>query len=48
MGWSFLYHHYRSTQTSGAIDGEKLRNVGSDRVTKMVSLYSMYILCLIS
>ena len=39
-GHVFLYY-YRSTQTNGAIHGEKTMNVGSDGTRRMISLLSI-------
>jgi len=39
----FLYYYYRSTQTNGAIHGEKAMGVGSDGTRRMISLHSIYI-----
>lgn len=43
MGLSFLYYHYE------VMYGVKWMSVENDRIVKMVSLYSIYLmLCLIS
>ena len=38
---SFFYRRYGSTQANGAIHGEKWMSVGSDGMSKMVSLFSI-------
>jgi len=42
MVMSSLRHQYGSMQANGVIHGEKWMSVGSDGMSKMISLYSIY------